>query len=150
MTTTITDDVLYIPWLYKGIPFDEKLIGKNAGFVYCITDLTTGKRYIGRKYFVHSRKKKGKRVKFDSDWKDYYGSSETVNKLVEVHGRENFKREIVCLGKTRGEVNFGEVLAQVLVGVLESEDWLNESINKWKKTNVKRYTSLSEIREHFT
>lgn len=136
-------------WQYKNKDFDESLIKGYAGFVYIITDLTTDRKYIGRKYFIHSRKKAGKRTKFDSDWRDYYGSSEELHKLVEQKGKDNFHREIICLGKTRGEVNFGEVFAQVLVGVLESDTWINGSINKYRKTNVTKYESISEVRKFF-
>jgi hypothetical protein len=142
-------NVIYSPWIFNGLPFTSDMIGKNAGFVYLITDMTSGKKYIGRKYFEFSRRKKGKRIRFESDWQDYYGSSEEVHKLVEEKGHENFKREIIVLGKTKGEVNFGEVLAQILVGVLESDNWLNQSINKWKKRNVSRYGSLKQIRKFF-
>ena len=53
-------------------------IGEHYGFVYCITNVLTGRRYIGRKYFWSLRKPRGKsrRVKSESDWKKYYGSSD--------------------------------------------------------------------------
>lgn len=146
---TTNTDVVYSDWIYKGKMFDESLLKGFAGFVYLITDTTTGRKYIGRKYGTFSRKKKGKRIKFESDWKEYYGSSEELHRLIEEKGKDKFTREIICLGKTRGEVNFAEILAQVLVGVLESDDWINSSINKWRKANVSKYKCLSEIREFF-
>ena len=33
------------PWVFKGEPFTGDLIGDNFGFVYCITNKTTGRKY---------------------------------------------------------------------------------------------------------
>lgn len=35
-------------WIYEGQPLTEEIIGKRFGFVYCITNLLTGKKYIGK------------------------------------------------------------------------------------------------------
>ena len=37
-------------------PFLSEDIGEHYGFVYCITNVLTGRRYIGRKYFWSLRK----------------------------------------------------------------------------------------------
>ena len=59
------------PWFYNGIPFTSDDIGDYYGFVYRITNLCTGKQYIGRKYFIEKRKPKGgkRKVTSESDWK---------------------------------------------------------------------------------
>jgi len=64
------------PWIYMGTPFDGSLIGDNFGFVYEITNKLNGRSYIGRKYFWSFRTPKGKKrkVKSESDWRNYYGS----------------------------------------------------------------------------
>lgn len=139
-------------WIYDNSPFVYDKSQKYFGFVYLITDLSTDKKYIGKKFFNFRRKIKKKdtrRTTFESDWKDYYGSSKELTKLVEEKGKDNFKREIIVLCKTAGEVNFSEVFCQFLVGVLESDDWLNDAIGKYKKANVKKYSSLSQIRNFF-
>ena len=61
------------PWLYKNTTFSSDDIGDFFGFVYRITNLQTGKKYIGRKYFYQFRKPRGKsrKVKSESDWKKY-------------------------------------------------------------------------------
>ena len=46
------------PWLYNGLPFTSDDIGDYYGFVYRITNLSTGKQYIGRKYFVQKENPK--------------------------------------------------------------------------------------------
>lgn len=69
-------------WTYNRAVFDERLIGKMAGFVYNITNLTNGMKYLGKKVFYFNRKVKGKRTKVESDWRDYFGSNEELLKDV--------------------------------------------------------------------
>ena len=85
------------PWLYQGEPFTTDDIGNFFGFVYRITNLQSGKQYIGRKYFWQKRKPKGakRRVTSESDWKKYYGSSEELKQDIKDLGRDTFKREIL-------------------------------------------------------
>ena len=98
------------PWLYEGKPFTSDDIGDFFGYVYLITNKTTGKKYIGRKYFVQKRKPKGgkRRVTSESDWKKYYGSSPDLKADVSRYGKTNFSREILSLHTTLGKVNYEE------------------------------------------
>jgi hypothetical protein len=124
------------PWEFNGKPFNTDDIGKYVGYVYVIESLIDGKLYIGRKYFYSRRKPKGatRRVKKESDWKTYYGSSDTVKKLIEEHGKENFRRVILSLHTTEGDCNYEEVRQQFLNNVLEDDRFLNENINgKWHR-----------------
>ena len=92
MTTTLEVDYEN-PWIYEGRPFTSDDIGDYYGFVYCITNTTTGQKYIGRKYFVQKRKPKGgkRRVTSESDWKRYYGSSDELKRDIKENGRDSFK-----------------------------------------------------------
>jgi hypothetical protein len=98
------------PWYYNGEPFLSEHIENNFGFVYRITNLQTNRKYLGRKYFWSFRKPKGKsrRVKSESDWKKYYGSSDELNQERKELGNFAFKREIISLHETKGWVNFEE------------------------------------------
>ena len=121
------------PWLYKDKPFTSEDILDNYGFIYCLTDVTNNRKYIGRKYFwsvrtvkkVNNRRKKNKS---ESDWKNYYGSSKTIHEIIEQHGKERFKREILSLHKTKGDVNYNEVKAQFKLDVLEAVDESNQRL----------------------
>tara|TARA_B100000530_G_C15650329_1_gene365984 strand:- start:92 stop:514 length:423 start_codon:yes stop_codon:yes gene_type:complete len=108
------------PWIFKGSVFDSDDIGDHYGFVYCITNTTTGKSYIGRKYFVQKRKPKGgkRRVTSESNWKQYYGSSDELKRDIKENGRDTFRREILSLHTTLGRTNYEETRQLFLNEVL--------------------------------
>ena len=87
------------PWHFEGAPFLSENIDDNFGFVYLITNIQSGKRYIGRKYFWQFRTPRGKKrkVKSESDWKKYYGSCPELKEDIERLGRQNFSRTILEL-----------------------------------------------------
>ena len=102
-------------WTYKEkeIKEIEDLPENTFGFIYEITHLPTGKKYIGKKQLLSERnvklgkketeilkeerkleKKKGKtpskkKVIKESDWKTYYGSHQEIKEMV-----KNGKKEI--------------------------------------------------------
>jgi hypothetical protein len=108
------------PWLYNNEPFSSDDIGDNFGFVYLITNKINSRRYIGRKYFWSFRTPKGKKrkVKSESDWKNYYGSCPELKEDIEQFGRQNFSRIILSLHKTKGKTNFEETRQLFVNGVL--------------------------------
>ena len=129
MTDTPTD--YENPWVYKDTTFTTNDIGDFFGFVYRITNLQTGKQYIGRKYFYQFRKPRGKsrKVKSESDWKKYYGSSDELTADRKSIGNECFKREIISLHTTKGWVNYEETRQLFLNNVLsENENYYNSNI----------------------
>ena len=108
------------PWIYEGRPFTSDDIGDYYGFVYRITNTTNSKSYIGRKYFVQKRKPKGgkRRVTSESNWKQYYGSSDELKQDIRRDGKNTFKREILSLHRTLGRVNYEETKQLFLHNVL--------------------------------
>ena len=113
------------PWIYNGKPFTSADIGEYFGFVYLITNLTNQRKYIGRKYFWSFRTPKGKKrkVKTESDWKNYYGSCPELKEDINRIGKNNFTRSIISLHKTKGKTNFGET------SQLFKNDVLTESLD---------------------
>ncbi len=108
------------PWTYQGKIFDSEDIKDYVGFVYLITHIPTGRKYIGRKYLKQHRKPKGakRRVTQESNWQSYYGSCKELQELVKLEGEENFKREILSLHLTEGRTNFEETRQLFLNNVL--------------------------------
>ena len=108
------------PWKYNGTVFDSDDIGEYFGFVYCITNKSNQRQYIGRKYFWSFRKPPGKKrkVKQESDWKKYYGSCPELKEDVKKYGKETFNREIISLHITKGNCNFEETKQLFLNNVL--------------------------------
>ena len=129
------------PWLYQGEVFDGEGIDKLYGFCYIIV-CPDGTKYIGRKTFWFMRKKRGasRRSKIESDWRDYYGSHDGIKKEIKENGTEGFQRIILSLHKTKGEMNYTEIKEQFVRGVLESDEYRNDSINgKYFKELVKKW-----------
>jgi hypothetical protein len=98
------------PWSYNERPFTSNDIQDYFGFVYLIQNNLNGRKYIGRKYLWSFRTPKGKKrkVKSESDWKNYYGSCPELKEDIDKFGRENFSRTILSLHKTKGKTNFEE------------------------------------------
>lgn len=120
------------PWLIDDEPYIGDDIKKYYGFVYLIINKQTKRKYIGRKYFWHFKRVKGRRKKVESDWKEYYGSSKSLIEDVTLSGKDNFTRIILSLHKTKGDVNYYEVKEQFQRNVLETSEYYNDNINgKW-------------------
>ena len=131
------------PWLHNGNIIDSEVLDNYIGFVYLIVNMSSGKKYIGKKLLKFRRTKqikgKNKKTTIESDWKDYYSSSieliEDVNKI----GKHNFKREILRLCKTKNECNYWEAKLQFEYDVLLKPD---EWYNGWIMVRVRRSKSL--------
>lgn len=128
-------------WIYNNEPFLNP--GEYYGFVYIITNLLSGKQYIGKKFFWSTKRKQvnkvRKRIKVESDWKEYWSSSDELKADVATHGKENFKREIIHLCKNKGTTNYLEAKEQFTRKVLENKDlWYNSWIMvKVSRTHIK-------------
>ena len=121
------------PWLFRGEPVNDIPKGIQ-GFVYCIRCLANGKLYIGKKFTKSIRKVKGKtrRVGSESDWKDYWSSSDILKADVEKYGTDQFERRIIVFCKTRGDASRLEISLLWKHNVLEDPNFYNESIGNHK------------------
>ena len=128
-------------WIYKNKVFEE--VPANAyGYVYLITNNLTGRKYIGKKLFWFRKTKvvkgKKKRLKVESDWRDYWSSSDEVKSDVKAVGEINFTREILHICQNKGTCNYLEAKEQMLRGVLESDLYYNAQIQcRVHRTHIK-------------
>jgi hypothetical protein len=127
-------------WIYQGQPI-EQLPEECVGFVYIITNTVSGRMYVGKKlarfkttrYKMHTQKN-GKKIRkkirgaVASDWQEYYGSSDQLNRDVESLGRDRFQREILYYCRSKAECNYIEAREQFTRKVLESDQYYNGHI----------------------
>lgn len=121
-------------WEYQ----EEIKIDDWVGFVYLITNLKNGRKYIGQKKFWSTKTtysknpktglKKKKRTKVESDWKNYFGSNEELKREVQEIGPDNFKREIIHLCKSKGMMNYLELKEQMDNNVLVDPNFYNSFV----------------------
>ena len=115
------------------------------GYVYQTTHIPSGKKYVGKKALIYNQKKKiGKReaalwegkgrppvykqVQKESDWKTYYGSHQFIKEEIKNCNQSHFKRIILQLAYSKKELTYLENKALFSLGVLETEDYLNDNI----------------------
>ena len=134
--TAVVEGIYENPWTYEGTTFTSADIDNFFGFVYCITNVQTGRQYIGRKYFWKFRTPRGKKrkVKSESDWKNYYGSSEELKEEIQQLGRHNFSRVMLSLHKTAGKTNFEETRQLFVNGVLTEQ--LDDGTPRYYNSNI--------------
>ena len=124
------------PWLCQGTTFTTNDIGDQFGFVYRITNLQSGKQYIGRKYFYQKRKPRGggRRVTSESNWKKYYGSCPELTADIKSIGKEAFKRELLSVHATVGKTNYEETRQLFINNVLTEK--LSDGTPAYYNSNI--------------
>lgn len=116
-------------WKYNNQDFTE--IPKDMeGFVYLITNLETGKKYVGKKNFWTRQKdrKTGRRKKKESDWQKYFGSCDELKEDVKNLGEDKFLREILYLCPHKKSMSFYETMEQFKRDVILREDYYNTNV----------------------
>ena len=138
-------------WTFQGQEVTD-LPDDIVGFVYCITNLANERMYIGKKLAKFARttyktvklkngKKKRKKIrgKVESDWRDYYGSSNELSRDVEELGKDKFAREILYYCYSKAECSYIEAREQFQRRVLESNDFYNGHIQlRVHKKHIKK------------
>lgn len=106
------------------------------GFIYCIENNASGRKYIGKKQIYKKLKRKplkGRKNKrhfvTESDWKEYTSSSNEVNDDITKHGKNNFKFKILQLCQSKWELAYYEAKLQFENNVLLDESYYNGIIN---------------------
>ena len=122
-------------WTYQGKKVDE-LPEDCEAFVYLITNTTNNRKYVGKKLAKFKKTRpplKGRinkrRSKVESDWRDYWGSSDQLQEDVNQIGEDKFTREILYYCPSRGVASYLEAREQFERRVLEKDEYYNGIIN---------------------
>lgn len=124
-------------WKYKGQTIDQ-LPEDCVGFVYIIENTISKRKYIGKKLAKFSKTtyrmvklkngtKKRKKInsKIESDWREYWSSSDELKRDIAQLGTENFTREIMFFCYSKSECSYIEAREQFSHRVLESTEYYN-------------------------
>ena len=122
-------------WTYQG-KIVEELPEDCEAFVYLITNTTNDRKYVGEKLAKFKKTRpplKGRinkrRSKVESDWRDYWGSSDQLQEDVNQIGEDKFTREILYYCPSRGVASYLEAREQFERRVLEKDEYYNGIIN---------------------
>ena len=140
-------------WIYQNQEVDtvSDFPDNTYGFVYKITHLPTGKKYIGKKILFFTRKVKltkkdllefegvvGRRPAYklavkESDWKTYWGSNKEILELVKTEPADNWEREILAAVDSKKLLTYYETKFQMIYQVLEKPDefWNDNILGKF-------------------
>lgn len=130
----------------EDIPDYEEVVG----FIYKITNIHTGKFYIGKKNLQHTRKtritkkeksetktrKTFKKVIKESDWLTYYGSSKELSADVAKYGEAHFRREIIQLCKGKKYLSYCEIEWQIKLDVLRADSYNGNILGRYYKKDM--------------
>ncbi len=110
----------------------EQTVG-YFGFVYLITHIKTGQKYVGKKFFTKSKTKqvkgKKKKIRVASDWETYWGSNTKLQEDVKLNGEEEYTREVLHLCKNRSECSYWETYEIFNRHALMSDAYYNEWVS---------------------
>lgn len=121
-------------WFYRNEPYDPAEVDpkKVYSFVYEIEDLDTGRLYIGKKVMFFKGfkmvKKKRKRILTESNWRDYYGSSDVLQEEIKKRGKDRFKRTILHFCPNKAAANYLEAMEQFRRNAILDDKYYNEQI----------------------
>lgn len=133
--------------LYVHDPEDKK----RVGFIYIIKNRITKQKYIGKKLFSKAGTKqiKGvkKKIRKESDWKSYYGSSPRLALDIEKYGKENFTRTIIRMCRTRSECNYWETYYIFVTHALMSDEYVNDWVScKITRMHLQSFLKLDKTK----
>ena len=139
-------------WLYNDVLIDSIPDDKAIGFVYKITNLDTGKFYIGKKSFwskrrtklgkkalaliTDKRKSKYKVTISEMKWQDYVGSNKDLCK--DIKDGCNIKKEIITLAYSKQQLTYFETKYQFQYNVLEIDCYNGNILGKFYRKTVNK------------
>ena len=134
-------------WLYQNKEIKEltDMPEDIFGFIYEVTHLPTGRKYLGKKQLISVTKKplgkkelalitdkrasKSKVVRKESDWKTYYGSHSEIKSLIKEGKQSEFSREILIFTPNKKLHTYYENKFLFMKGVIEPDsNYINDNI----------------------
>jgi len=134
-------------WLYKNKEVKElsDMPEDIFGFIYEVTHLPTGRKYLGKKQLISVTKKPlGKKelalltdkraktykiVRKESDWKTYYGSHSEIKQLLKEGKQSEFSREILIFTPNKKLHTYYENKMLFIKEVIEPDsNYINDNI----------------------
>ena len=134
-------------WLYQNKEIKElaDMPEDIFGFIYEVTHIPTGRKYLGKKQIISVTKKAlGKRelaliadkrtskfkvVRKESDWKTYYGSHSEIKGLIKEGKQSEFLREILIFTPNKKLHTYYENKLLFIKGVIEPDsNYINDNI----------------------
>ena len=123
----------------------DKFPEKCVGFVYKITNIKTGKFYIGKKSLYSNIRKKltkkelaelsgpgrkptKKLVTSESNWLVYWGSNKGILQEIKEEGTDHFRKEILKFCFNKKQLTYWEVHYQCINEVLFSDKSYNDNV----------------------
>ena len=135
-------------WLYQNKEIKEltDMPEGSFGFIYEVTHLPSGKKYLGRKQLISVTKKvlgkkelalitdkrasKKKTVIKETDWKTYHGSHPEIKQLIKDKKQSEFTREILIFVSTKKQLTYYEDKYLYMKGVIEPGSiYFNDNIS---------------------
>lgn len=107
-------------WEFNGVKITDELFEEYRakgviGFIYRITNLTNGRKYIGKKQWIQKVRLKPlkgqtkyRHVEKVNDWKTYCGQNQELQDEVASLGEDKFRREIIKFCFQKQECNYEE------------------------------------------
>lgn len=134
-------------WFYHNTTeeFKEDQICDNVGFVYLITHIKSGRKYVGKKLFTKAGSRqingKKKKIRKSSDWLTYWGSNDELKEEIVFNGENEYTREILYLCKTKSELSYYETFEifnrHALISDSYYNSWVSCRINKKNLNSLK-------------
>lgn len=142
-------------WIYKEKEIKEltDFPEDTYGFIYKVTHIPSGKKYIGKKVLFfernvplskkqleelkEERREEGKRgktptkikIRKESDWKTYYGSQKEVKEVVKQSNSSDISREILHIVSCKKLLTYFETKYLFIEGVIENQNqFINDNI----------------------
>jgi hypothetical protein len=123
----------------------DKFPENCIGFVYKITNIKTGKFYIGKKSLYSNVRKKltkkelaeltgpgrkptKKLVTSESNWMDYWGSNKGILQEIKEEGTDSFRKEILKFCFNKKQLTYWEVHYQCINEVLFTDKSYNDNV----------------------